>query len=183
MEDEELERILREKALSFLKKAKEGDKKEYYVEKVTASSRNGVYVYEPSKRMWRLLREEGEAFKLGELGPGVYVVYFDNTLCKACRLYDNYWYSFIDKYGDASGTYYVIVLCDWFTIKCSSEAAKKSFKEYSIKASPTTIVALVEDSKIVYREVYEGVLSFEELERTVLGFRDRARKALGGAVV
>lgn len=36
-------------------------------------SPNGVYLYSGSKRSWNLLRKDGEPFRIGELGNGIYI--------------------------------------------------------------------------------------------------------------
>ncbi|BEP18362.1 hypothetical protein PYJP_17140 [Pyrofollis japonicus] len=180
--NEEIKRLLEEKAKKMWRELREESGE--VVEKVGPGSRHGIYVYDPSTRKWRLLRTEGEAFRPGELGDGTYVVYFDNTRCPACRIHDKYWYPFIEEHGDRQGYFYVIVLCAWFEKDCDSEAAAKTFEEYLVKASPTTLAALAENGRVIYREKYEGVLDTNELLREiVLGFPERVEKAKRGEPV
>ncbi len=180
--DKELERLLQEKAMKLALKASE---KKYY-ERVTENCPHGIYLYDPKTEKWEFIRSEGEPFRLGEFGDGVYVVYFDNTRCPACKKYDVHWYPYVKLYCRQTGckdTRFVIILCEWFARNCRSEAASKSFREYGVVASPTTLVALVEEGKKVYEEKYEGYLTAEELEKVVGGFRERAEKAKRGEPV
>lgn len=122
---------------------------------------HGIYLYKDGK--WVLLRDKGGALELGELGPGVYAVYFDNALCPACRVQDMYWERLVKRLGSNHGIYFLVVLCDWFADNCSSEAASESFKKFNISASPTLIIARVEgSSKDV--ETLEGVRSDKVIE-------------------
>ncbi len=76
---------------------------------------------------------------------------------------DRYWLDLIKRFeGDKRIRFYV-VLCDWFTQNCSSEAAAGTFKKYSISASPTIIIAAVRDGKVLYMETLEGVRTAEVL--------------------
>ncbi|BES81833.1 hypothetical protein [Pyrodictium abyssi] len=181
--DEELEKLLERKARKLLEKAK-GGMGEVIVKRVGAGSRNGIYVYDREHGAWRLLRVDGGAFQLGELGDGVYVVYFGNTKCKACRSYDGYWHPFVESAAPRlEGYHFVIVLCDWFTHRCASPAASASFREHRVHASPTTLLAYVAGGKTVYQEKYEGVLTREELEKVVPSFRERGERAQRGEKV
>ncbi len=128
--------------------------------RVTVEDEHGVYVYRGGE--WVLMRKDGEAFKIGEFGDGVYVVYFDNTKCPACRLHDSAWFPFVEEHSKEA--YFVIILCEWFARKCESQAASKTFLTYRVKASPTTIFARVENGEIVYQEKKEGYMSRRELE-------------------
>lgn len=117
-------------------------------------SPHGIYVY--SGGSWRLLRSEGEAFRLGELGDGVYLVYFDNTLCPACREQDLHMVEIVKRFGGDERIKLVIVLCDWFTQICDSPAAAETIKNLDVVASPTIVVAAVKGGRIVYREEFQG---------------------------
>ncbi|WP_143522160.1 TlpA family protein disulfide reductase [Pyrodictium delaneyi] len=183
LRDEELEKLLEKKARELMRKSK-GGSGEVVVKRVGAGSRNGIYVYDRERGVWRLYRVEGGAFQLGELGDGVYVVYFGNTRCKACRSYDEYWHPFVETVGrELEGYHFVIVLCDWFTHRCSSPAASASFREHRVLASPTTLLAYVVGGKTVYQEKYEGVLTRDELEKVVPSFRERGERAQRGEKV
>ncbi len=126
-------------------------------------SPNGIYVYDAKKRVWNVLRRDGESFKLGELGKGLYLVYFDNLYCPACRSQDHHIYKLVMKYGGRSDIFFVIVVCDWFANNCNSEAASKTFKEYNVSASPTIIVTKVSDNGVV-EERLEGVRTDSVIE-------------------
>lgn len=119
-------------------------------------SENGIYVYNPKNSSWTLLRKDGDAFKIGELGEGTYVVYFDNLLCPACRIQDQHFYRLIVKRGSEDSAKFVIIMCNWFSGNCSSQAAAKSFEAFDVSASPTIIVAKVKDGN-VKMERLEGV--------------------------
>ncbi len=182
IEDSELKAIIE-------RKAKELSRKSEYArayDRITSECPHGIYVYDKSREKWIFVRSEGDPLKLGEFGDGVYVIYFDNTRCPACKKYDIHWFPYVKFYCRETGcrdTHFVIVLCEWFAKNCKSEAASKSFREYNIVASPTTVVALVEGGKKVYEERYEGYLVTEELEKVVGGFRERAEKAKRGEPV
>jgi len=118
-------------------------------------SEHGIYVYEGGG--WRLLRRDGGGFSIGELGDGVYLVYFDNTLCPACREQDLHLLEVLRRFGGDGRVKFVIVLCDWFTSACDSPAAAETMKAFQVSASPTIVVAAVRDGRVVYREELRGV--------------------------
>ena len=150
---------------------------------VNDSSPNGIYVYDHEKRLWQLVRVDGEHFKPGK--KGVYVIYFDNTKCSACRKYDNIWFPFIESLSNSrKDINFVIVLCNWFARDCNSSAAANTFKHYDVHASPTTVVLYANDNgDIVYQEKYEGVLYEFELKLILENFEERAQKAAKGEKV
>lgn len=150
---------------------------------VNESSPNGIYVYSHDNGLWRLLRVDGDYFK--PIKKGVYVIYFDNAKCAACRKYDNVWFSFIDNnMRNKKDFYFVIILCNWFARDCNSGAASESFKHYDVHASPTTIVLYVDEhGEIKYQEKYEGVLYEFELKLVLENFEERAQKAMRGEKV
>lgn len=116
-------------------------------------SRHGIYVYQDGD--WRLLRSEGGAFTLGELGDGVYLVYFDNAYCPACRAQDPHFEEIVRWYKGRAK--FVVVLCNWFEEDCRSEAAAATFRKFQVKSSPTIVVARVEGGKAVKVETLQGV--------------------------
>jgi len=134
-------------------------------------SPNGVYVYDSKKRVWSILRREGEPFRIGELGKGVYIVYFDNLYCPACRSQDHHIYKLVTRYGSRGDIFFVIVVCDWFADNCNSEAASKTFREYKVTASPTIIVAKVSDEGVV-EERREGVRTDNAIEYYIKKFME-----------
>lgn len=147
------------------------------IEMPSIGTPNGVYVFDGSSKKWNLLRTQGEAFSIGELGEGVYVVYFDNTLCPACRAQDQHVLKLLLKYGLDSRVKFVIILCDWFTSNCSSEAAVNTFKKYEVKASPTIIMARASANNVT-QERLEGVRKDSVLEyylRLMLGEQPEAQ--------
>jgi len=152
------------------------------VKEVNTESPHGIYMYIPAEDAWMLVAQDGDAFKPSK--DGIYITYFDNAKCPACRKYDKIWFPFVreacKKYNDAN---FIIVLCDWFARECKSSAASKTFQENDIHASPTTVFFMVKDGKKVYEEKYEGVLYEFELKLILEGFKDRAEKSMRGEKV
>ncbi len=153
------------------------------VKEVGASSRQGIYFYNPSNDVWIYQpSEDPEPFMPKE--DGYYVIYFDNTKCPACRRYDIYWYSFLRRRAkELAGYRFVIVLCGWFARDCESPKAAATFTAFDVHASPTTYLIHVKDGEVKYKEKYEGVLTDSELEKAVPTFRKRAEKAERGEPV
>lgn len=162
-----------------------GEPKTTTLKRVDEKAPHGLYLYEPRHSAWRLIATEGEAFKPAE--RGVYVLYFDNAKCSACRKYDNVWFPFVEKwYGEGRGhnTRFVIVFCDWFARECKSQAAAETFRKFDVHASPTTVVLYADsDGSVRYQEKYEGVLYEFELSLVLKEFEDRALKAMRGEKV
>lgn len=145
------------------------------LEEVGVDSPHGVYMYDPGKKVWRLIAVEGGPFKPRE--DGIYVVYFDNTRCPACRIYDFAWYRFVEEESRRGNPpRFVIVLCDWFAHECRSDAAAASFRWYRVHASPTTLFLYVKNGEVVEEERREGALRLEELAATYLLFKKRVSR-------
>jgi len=72
-------------------------------------------------------------------GDGLYVVYFSNSECGACRVFDDVWYPFVEMASGAAAARFVVVLCGWFARECGSEDAKSLFKEFDVHVSPTVV--------------------------------------------
>jgi hypothetical protein len=144
---------------------------------------NGIYIYDKDKNGWRLIRTDGEPFKPDR--KGVYVVYFDNTKCSACRKYDTIWFPFIENNTQNLRQFnFVIILCNWFARDCNSTAAAETFRHFDIHASPTTVILYAdENGEIKYQEKYEGVLYEFELKLVLEGFEERATKSMRGEKV
>ena len=160
-EEKEIKELIEKLYKRMLKESIGARDKKRFKRRIGTNDEHGIYVYRP-ERGWQLLRIEGEAFRLGELGNGVYVLYFDNTKCPACRIHDIAWYPFVEKHEREA--HFVVILCEWFSRHCRSSAAAKSFMSYRIKASPTTIFAYVEENIIVKQVKREGALTVSELE-------------------
>lgn len=172
MEGEELDRILDRLAKSILYSKLEGKKEKRSVElkKVGVTSPHGIYVYDKARDIWVLKRTEGEEFKPWK--DGYYVIYFDNTHCPACRIYDLVWFPYVSLIGrKLKDTEFVIILCEWFGRRCRSSAAGKSFEKYSIHASPTTVLLKVESNVIVKREDIRGAKPLNTLIERVDSLR------------
>jgi len=141
------------------------------VDKPGPGNPHGIYVYESDKEGWRLIAVDGPAWSPRSNGP--YLVYFDNTRCPACRLYDEYWFDFIR--GRGRDVRLIIVLCAWFARECLSQAASATFKAYDIHASPTTIALCSRGGRTIWEKRYEGVLTLEELVAIHASLRERCR--------
>ncbi|MEM1541389.1 MAG: hypothetical protein QW101_02545 [Ignisphaera sp.] len=150
---------------------------------VNETSQNGIYLYDPKNSVWIFLRSDGDSYKPDK--KGIYVLYFDNAKCSACRKYDNIWFPFVQNNANTKNNlYFVVILCNWFARDCTSKAASESFKHYDVHASPTTIVLYVDESgEIKYQEKYEGVLYEFELKLILENFEERAMKAVKGEKV
>ncbi|MEM1525622.1 MAG: hypothetical protein QXZ41_04670 [Ignisphaera sp.] len=150
---------------------------------VNETSPHGIYIYDHDDSVWHLIRSDGEPFKPDK--KGIYVIYFDNTKCSACRKYDTIWFPFIENNMRNKKQYnFIIVLCNWFARDCNSTAAAETFKRFDVHASPTTIVLYVdENNEIKYQEKYEGVLYEFEIKLVLDGFEERVAKALRGEKV
>jgi len=150
---------------------------------VNENSPHGIYVYDHEKGSWQLVQVEDGPFKPNK--KGIYVIYFDNAKCSACRKYDTIWFPFIENSMQTKKEItFVIVLCNWFARDCKSKSASETFKQFDVHASPTTIVLYVdENGEIKYQEKYEGVLYEFELKLVLEQFEDRAQKALRGEKV
>ncbi len=177
MSDRELESILSRLAERMLKSGKKGlgervvEKVEEY-EIVGPETPNGIYMYNPERRKWVLVARSGDAWSPRE--DGIYVIYFDNTRCPACRIYDLAWYMYVGL-SQRSDVHFVIVLCNWFARDCDSEAASKMFAKYNIHASPTTVLLCVRGGELVEIDRFEGAKSLQFLAKKVDEFAEKCR--------
>jgi len=92
-------------------------------------------------------------------GDGLYVVYFSNSECGACRVFDDVWYPFVEMASGAAAARFVVVLCGWFARECGSEDAKSLFKEFDVHVSPTVIVLKRSNGRVEKLLKYEGLTS------------------------
>jgi hypothetical protein len=169
--DNELLKILESMARKIAKEKKreEGVKGVAEFDIIGIDSPHGIYMYDPGRDKWVLLRIEGEAFK--PRTDGFHIIYFDNTKCPACRIYDLAWFPYVKLFGSKlESTYFYIILCDWFARECRSEAARKSFIEYNIHASPTTVLLYVENGKIKEKTSFEGSKPLDKLMEIIEEF-------------
>ncbi len=174
--DPEVEKLLDRMAAKIAADAKR--MREY--DKVEPGIPHGIYVYDPGRAKWVLEQVEGGAFEPRE--DGMYVVYFDNAQCGACRRYDAFWFDAVPRLVE-KGYRAVIVLCDWFQKECDSQAARESFKKYDIHSSPTTVFIYVEGGQAKHTEKYRGLLLPDEIDRIAETFPERARRAARGEKV
>lgn len=145
-------------------------------EKVDPQLPNGIYVYDEKAQKWVLTHVDGEHYIPRE--DGLYVLYFDNARCPACRAYDGYWFPFVKLLGGAyKGAKYIVVMCDWFTRECSSSAAKRTFEHFDVHASPTTVLVYVEGGSVKGVRKVEGVKKMDELAKTIEDFLREMEKA------
>lgn len=143
------------------------------VDSIGPEQPHGVYVYDAARSKWVLKHVEGDYFKPWE--DGVYVVYFDNTKCPACRVQDLYWYPFVKIFGSTfKSSHYIVILCGWFTRECDSSIAKGSFQYYDIHASPTILLMHVKDGSVKATSKLEGVKKIDELAGELAKFTEEA---------
>ncbi len=166
--DRELESLLDRVAKKILEK-KEGEQILYRTKIVGVDSPHGIYRYNRSTREWVMYERDGECFK--PYSDGYYVIYFDNTKCPACRIYDLFWYPFVETIGRNLGNVeFIIILCEWFARKCESKAASNSFKKFEIIASPTTVLLEARNGEITRQEMLRGIKKIDELLKSILQF-------------
>lgn len=113
-------------------------------------SQNGVYVYGAGR--WVLSE------KIPLDADGFYVVYFSNTMCGACRKFNETWFKLTKE---LSGATFVVVLCDWFARSCRSETAKRLFEIFDVHVSPTLVFLVRENGKITRMYKHEGTITAE----------------------
>ena len=169
-EDSELKKLLDRITKKIISKSKGGKVMEVYRTKIVkVDSPHGIYRYDRTLREWILIDRDGDGFK--PYKDGYYILYFDNTKCAACRIYDLFWYPFIETIGkDLEGIEYVIILCEWFAKKCNSRSASNTFREFDIHASPSTAFIEVRGNKIIKKEIVRGVLKIEDLVNKTMEF-------------
>lgn len=155
--DEELRQLLNKLLQDIISKKIETEPAKKF--DVGPGSPNGIYKFKDNN--WVLLRVNGLPLNPGEDGDGIYVIYFDNTQCPACRRYDPEWFEFVK--GNSNEAHFYIVLCEWFARQCNSKAASLTFILHNVKASPTTIFALVKNGAIIKTEKVEGVTEKDKL--------------------
>jgi len=130
---------------------------------VGPASPNGIYMFRDGS--WKLLRSDGLPLHPGEMGDGIYVLYFDNTKCPACRRFDREWFPFVKE--NSGKAMFFIILCDWFARECSSKAASLTFTLNEVRASPTTIFFRVAGGEVAKQERIEGVVSKQQLDEAL----------------
>ncbi|MEM0378020.1 MAG: hypothetical protein QXP68_00205 [Thermosphaera sp.] len=178
---------MNDEIIELLKKLLERPEKKYKpeigleVDTVGPEAPNGIYVFDPMKAKWVLKYINGDFFNPWE--DGLYVIYFDNAKCPACRAYDSYWYPFVKLIGPTfPKSHYVIVLCDWFARECDSEIASGSFLKYEIHASPTTLLLYSDNGRIVRQEKIEGVKRMDQLTDAIQLFLEKATREVKSPV-
>ncbi|MGC8987609.1 hypothetical protein [Infirmifilum sp.] len=123
---------------------------------------NGLYLYSTTEKRWIQL----ERFWLSE--NGVHVIYFDNTLCPACRKFDKTWFTFVEQNAEkARDTYFMIALCDWFAGQCGSEPARRLFEIFDVHVSPTIVFLIRKGGELKKSLKHEGVMDMEKLAMTL----------------
>jgi len=119
---------------------------------------HGVYVYDPDGKVWSKA-SPSDALE----GSGLRVVYFGNTRCAACTVFNVYWNILAERISkNGVPARLVAVICGWFSGECASEDAKRLFKRYSVSASPTILFLCGEGADSVVDRV-EGVWDDERL--------------------
>lgn len=92
-------------------------------------------------------------------GDGVYVIYFSNSECGACRVFDSVWYPFVESAARKASARFIVVVCGWFARECSSESARSLFKEFNVRVSPTVVVLKRSNGKVERLIKHEGLTS------------------------
>lgn len=176
-----------EEILEMLKKLLARPEKKYKpeigleVDTVGPETPNGIYVFDHVRGKWTLRYVDGEFFQPWE--DGLFVIYFDNAKCPACRAYDSYWYPFVKLIGPTfPKSHYVVVLCDWFAKECDSQAARGSFQKYEIHASPTTLLLYSNSGRIIRQEKIEGVKRMDQLTDAIQSFLEKVANDLDNSV-
>ncbi len=181
--DKELERLIDALVKKLIRHSRDEEEETFVAEAepgkefkvIDSSSPHGVYVYNKEKKAWVLTQTSGGPFKPEK--DGLYVVYFGNTRCPACKAYDTIWYPYVELLGwKLEDVEFVVVLCEWFTHKCFSEAARNSFKEYNVKASPTTLFVCLKNGEKVFEEKVEGVKDMKFLASKIEEMRGKCRQ-------
>ncbi len=176
MGEDEISGLLDRIAEKIAKRGKGVEKRVMY-DVVGVDSPHGIYVYDKEMDKWVLIRRDDGGFKPEE--DGVYIIYFDNTMCPACRIYDLSWYPYVKLFGRLlEKTHFVIILCAWFAHKCDSEAAKRSFKDYNIHASPTTLLLCIKNGEVKREERIEGVKKLDYLVDSIGRFIKECNKVI-----
>ncbi len=125
---------------------------------------HGIYYYDYKRKDWLLLRKDGEPLKPGELGDGLYVIYFYNLMCGACRAFTPHWMVFAEVMaGKLDNVIPLVVLCDWFSSMCDSKAAGDTFNEFDVDSTPTVIMVKVKGGSIIDKSRLSGVVSSDDL--------------------
>jgi len=130
--------------------------------RLPATAPHGIYVYSVKSRSWV------PASKSALLGDGVYVIYFDNARCGACRKFDESWFPFVEKAALEGRATFVVVLCDWFARSCSSDDARELFREFDVHTSPTVVFLRREGGKNAKVLRGEGVMPPQWLALTYM---------------
>lgn len=74
-------------------------------------------------------------------GPGVYIVYFHNNRCPACRrFYPALLEGLPRALGSLEGVSHFKVVCEWFSSNCPDPLARRFFREFGVSVSPTLLL-------------------------------------------
>jgi len=172
MSEEDLEKII-EKLINGITKEKCSNRREYSkgdilgFKVVTADCPHGVYVYNKNTGIWELV---GEDYTMHD---GYYVMYFDNTYCPACRIFDFSWYIMIETLGkEYDKITFIIVHCGWFTKSCESKIAREFFKKFDIHSSPTILLLRIKNGEVVRKERMKGSEAIEYLAERIEQFME-----------
>ncbi len=132
---------------------------------ITVEDPDGLYLYENGK--W--IKKD-----VADFNKGIHVVYFDNKDCLACRLFDMVWFPLV-KSNEWKDIKFWVVICSWFDKRCSDNLAKGLFKNYMVKASPTTLI--IKDGVVV--DTIRGFLKIGELKERIEGILKKQKKTSG----
>jgi len=110
-------------------------------------------------------------------GNGLYFIYFSNSECGACRVFDDVWYAFVEMLAGRSAARFAVVLCGWFARDCCSEDARSLFKEFDVHVSPTVVVLKRSSGRVEKLLKYEGLTSALTLTFTYAKILSEEREA------
>jgi thioredoxin-related protein len=96
---------------------------------------DGVYIYTPDGI------EKTSLKKIAGLTDKPIVMLFYNNQCPHCREFDSTWCKLVEDPPISSKYHMVKVVCDWFTLACTSQDARLLFSNMEVQASPTIVIA------------------------------------------
>ncbi len=163
-EKEEIDKILKRYIATLLKGRKDKEKNSSY-RIISEKTPHGIYIYDKKSRLWNPVTND----KI--IDTGYYVLYFSNSRCIACKLFDFSWYTFIETIGrNYDNIKFIIVRCEWFTISCKSNLAKSFFEKFDITSSPSLILIKAENGEIVHKKHIKGVKTPDEIVEEIEDF-------------
>lgn len=132
---------------------------------------DGIYIYDG---VWRKIDVDGPYVPEDD---GIYVIYFRNSGCPACKAFDKIWNKFV-LHNREKPIKFTIAQCTEFFINCNSTSAADTFVFYLIFETPQVVVIVVKDNTISYLEREAGFITYEKLEDFILNVETRMNSHL-----